>query len=222
MEKVKAGEGSHREGHQAPTEGSFPIVTGGGSNGELKITAEPKVTVDPPVTNATETLASPGSASTVPMAGAPVRNATEAMASPGSASKAPTAGGQVSSPAGNTASPGSASKVQKSVKHLECAYYFGSKEGCKWTEEQCLYSHTPTGSRATAPVQIEPGSKFEPHLFSLCCSSQSMESTNQVTTIYERDYQLLLLSADCLGCLSLPEIQPPSFSFLARKWHNYE
>ena len=59
-------------------------------------------------------------------------------------------------------SPDSESKPKKSVKHLECAYHFGSAEGCKWTEETCLYSHRETGIRAGTPVTIEPGSKCSP------------------------------------------------------------
>ena len=180
MEKAKAGaeagEGSHPEAHQTLTEGSSPSITSGQSN------AEPKTTVDDPFSSVTDTLAhpgstskvsttsapkgstpgviaSPGSASKVPTASAPMRSAAENMASPGSASKVSTTGAPKGSTPGVIASPGSASKVQKSVKHLECAYFFGSSPGCKWTEEQCLYSHTPTGSRAAPPVQIEPGSK---------------------------------------------------------------
>ncbi|KAG7009547.1 hypothetical protein G7Y79_00002g006620 [Physcia stellaris] len=53
-------------------------------------------------------------------------------------------------------SPDSESKSKKSVKHLECAYFFGS-EGCKWTAEACLYAHYRTGIRASTPVTIEPG-----------------------------------------------------------------
>ena len=49
-------------------------------------------------------------------------------------------------------SPDSESKPKKSVKHLEGAYHFGSAEGCKWTEEACLYSHRKTGIRAGTPA----------------------------------------------------------------------
>ncbi|KAL8792485.1 MAG: hypothetical protein Q9195_004941 [Heterodermia aff. obscurata] len=202
MEKAEAAEGSHPEAHQTPPEGSSTIVTSEGSNAELKVKADPKITVDAPVRSATATLATPGSASRfrragapirnakeaiatpqsaskapmvgtpqsaskaptagdlvtipaepvpgsasrVPQAGAPIKSATEAIATPVSASKAPmaaglvresTPGGLVRSGAEKFASPGSASKPQKSVKHLECAYFFGSREGCKWTEENC-------------------------------------------------------------------------------------
>ena len=132
MENGGAEEGSHLETHQTPTKGPIPVTTSGQSN------SEPKTTVDAPVRSATDTMVAPGSASKVPTVGGPLRGGAEIMAS-----------------------PGSAAKIQKSVKHLECAYFFGPSPGCKWTEEQCLYSHTPTGSRAAPPVQIEPGSKFE-------------------------------------------------------------
>lgn len=155
MENHGAGEGSHLETHSTPKEGSVPVIISGQSS------AQTKTTVGAPVRSAREAMTSPGSASKVPTVGAPVRSATEVIGSSESARKVPTAGDPVRSAAETTASPGSASKVQKSVKHLECAYFFGPSPGCKWTEEQCLYSHTPTGSRAQPPVQIEPGSKFE-------------------------------------------------------------
>ena len=61
--------------------------------------------------------------------------------------------------------PGSAPK--KSVKHLECAYFF-SPSGCKWKNpDHCLYAHWHTGARAGPPIVVEPGRKSFPYR-SLC------------------------------------------------------
>ena len=62
------------------------------------------------------------------------------------------------SPTAGSASPQSGSKPKKSVKHLECAYFY-SPGGCKWSEEECLYAHRRTGHMADMPSIVEPGSK---------------------------------------------------------------
>ena len=85
-------------------------------------------------------------------------------------------------------SPDSESKRKKSVKHLECAYYFAA-EGCKWTEETCLYAHYRTGIRAGTPVTIEPGSKCSP-IPSLDCVIISREELVELGVFWEGFPQL--------------------------------
>lgn len=60
--------------------------------------------------------------------------------------------------------PSSTQKQPKpSVKHLTC--YFWSEFGhCQWSSTECLYAHWYTGKVASAPVQIEVGSKSSHHL----------------------------------------------------------
>lgn len=46
-----------------------------------------------------------------------------------------------------------------SVKHLTC--YFWAKNGsCKFSEEDCLYTHRDTGKVAQGPLQVELGRRF--------------------------------------------------------------
>lgn len=60
----------------------------------------------------------------------------------------------------SASTPSSAQKPPKpSVKHLTC--YFWSEFGhCQWSSADCLYAHAYTGKVASAPVQVEVGSKF--------------------------------------------------------------
>ena len=44
----------------------------------------------------------------------------------------------------------------KSVKHLECWYWHHHKR-CKFSDEECKYSHRPTGALAGEPIKIGPG-----------------------------------------------------------------
>jgi hypothetical protein len=46
----------------------------------------------------------------------------------------------------------------RSAKNHTC--YFWAKGGCKYSEEECLYAHRPTGKTANQPVRLEPGRKF--------------------------------------------------------------
>ncbi|KAL8828092.1 MAG: hypothetical protein Q9191_002790 [Dirinaria sp. TL-2023a] len=53
-------------------------------------------------------------------------------------------------------SPENGNEKGMSMKHLTC--YFWSENGhCKYSEADCLYSHTDTGRLAGPPTQIEPG-----------------------------------------------------------------
>lgn len=55
-------------------------------------------------------------------------------------------------------SPENGHEKGMSMKHLTC--YFWSENGhCKYSEADCLYSHTETGRVAGPPTQIEPGGK---------------------------------------------------------------
>lgn len=58
-----------------------------------------------------------------------------------------------------------------SVKHLTC--FFWSEFGhCQWSSTECLYAHWFTGKVASAPVQVEVGSKsFLSHISSSLSSS---------------------------------------------------
>ena len=41
------------------------------------------------------------------------------------------------------------------TKLLTCSYW--NTGYCKWSEEECLYSHRPTGKVASPPQQVEQG-----------------------------------------------------------------
>lgn len=74
-------------------------------------------------------------------------------------------------------SPDSGSKSKPSVKHLECYYFFDDPQGCKWTEERCLYAHHTTGHRAAPPIQIEPGRKSRAQLIPPFCHFLGRQSS---------------------------------------------
>ena len=46
----------------------------------------------------------------------------------------------------------------QSMKHLTC-YFWWENGHCKYSEEDCLYSHAETGRVAGPPTQVEPGGK---------------------------------------------------------------
>ncbi|MCJ1237362.1 hypothetical protein MMC14_005347 [Varicellaria rhodocarpa] len=61
---------------------------------------------------------------------------------------------------GNLGSPRAfaSHSIRPSVKHLTC-YYWKKVGKCRFSEEECLYSHKNTGQLAEAPQKVEPGGK---------------------------------------------------------------
>lgn len=48
--------------------------------------------------------------------------------------------------------------LPKSVKHLTCWYW--ANMDCKYSDDECLYSHFYTGTLAQPPVQVQRGRKY--------------------------------------------------------------
>ena len=80
--------------------------------------------------------------------------------------------------------PSSTQKPPKpSVKHLTC--FFWSEFGhCQWSDAECLYAHQFTGKVASAPVQVEVGSKSSLH---------PPPFTSSVLVIYSKPFLSVLL-----------------------------
>ena len=64
-------------------------------------------------------------------------------------------------PATSPASLGSENQTSRRLlKHITCAYWYWSREGCKKSSEDCYYAHAMRPQIADLPVQVELGSEL--------------------------------------------------------------